>query len=157
MKEDEKVGEHVLKMIYMIERLEALDIKKHKSLQIDLILQSLPGSFSPFVKNSNCNEIAWNLVGLMNKLVTAQSQMKTPRVKESALVISSGSWRSKNKKKKSKKQTGPQSKDLKDKGKALIVPKSQKVNKDACLKFGELGYWARDCTILRGTLGSGTK
>ncbi|KAL6551246.1 hypothetical protein OROMI_021734 [Orobanche minor] len=26
-----------------------------------------------------------------------------------------------------------------------------KVKKDACLKCGELGHWARDCPILRGT------
>ncbi|KAL6557021.1 hypothetical protein OROHE_006897 [Orobanche hederae] len=145
MKEGEKVGEHVLKMISMIERLEALEFKMHESLQTDLILQSLPSSFLLFVINFNCNEIACNLAGLMNKLVTAQSQIKTPRVKESALVISYGSRRSNNKKKKTKKQTGSQGKDLRGKGKAPIVSKSKKVKKDACLKCGELGYWARDC------------
>ncbi|KAL6493333.1 hypothetical protein OROGR_033092 [Orobanche gracilis] len=151
MKEGEKVGDHVLKMISMIERLEALDFKIHESLQIDLILQSLPDFFSPFVMNFNCNEIACNLAGLMNKLVIAQSQMKTLRVKESALVISSGLRKSKNKKKKTKKRTGPQGKDLKAKGKAPMVPKSKKVKRDDCLKCGELGHWPRDCPILHGT------
>ncbi|KAL6509592.1 hypothetical protein OROGR_022902 [Orobanche gracilis] len=151
MKVGEKVGDHVLKMISMIERLEALDFKKHESLQTDLILQSLPDSFSPFVMNFNCNEIACNLAGLMNKLVIAQSQMKSLRVKESALLISSGPQKSKNKKKKTKKRTRPQGKDLKGKGKAPMVPKSKKVKKDACLKCGELGHWARDCRILHGT------
>ncbi|KAL6515736.1 hypothetical protein OROHE_018426 [Orobanche hederae] len=73
MKEGEKVGDHVLKMIFMIDRLEALDFRMHFSLQTDLILQSFRGSFSQFVMNFNCNEIACNLAGLINKLVTAQS------------------------------------------------------------------------------------
>ncbi|KAL6585872.1 hypothetical protein OROMI_002516 [Orobanche minor] len=157
MKEGERVRDHVLKMIHTIERLEARHFRMHESLQTGLILQSLPDSFSPFVMNFNCNEIACNLAGLMNKLVTAQSQMKTPQVKESALVISSRSRRSKYKKKKTKKQTSPHSKDFKGNGKALMVPKSKKVKKDVCLKGGELGHWARDCLILHGTSGSGTK
>ncbi|KAL6516472.1 hypothetical protein OROGR_019777 [Orobanche gracilis] len=145
MKESEKVGEH--KMISMIERLEALDFKMHESLQTDLILQSLPDSFSLFIINFNCNEIACNMAGLMNKLVTAQSQMKTTRVKESALVISSGPLRSKNKKKRNKKSAAPQGKDFKLKGKAPMVPKGNKVKKDECLKCGELGHWARNCRL----------
>ena len=66
MREGEKVGDHVLKMISRIERLEALDFRMHTSLQTDLILQSLPDSFSRFVMNFNCNEISCNLAGLMN-------------------------------------------------------------------------------------------
>ncbi|KAL6534094.1 hypothetical protein OROHE_013927 [Orobanche hederae] len=64
----------------------------------------------------------------------------------------------KNKKKRNKKKTAPQAKDLKAKGKAPMVPKSKgrKIHKDACLKCGELGHWARDCPILHGTSGSGT-
>ncbi|KAL6565405.1 hypothetical protein OROGR_002356 [Orobanche gracilis] len=150
MKESEKVGEHVLKMISMIERLEALDFRMHESLQAGLILQSLPDSFSPFVMNFNCNEIACNMAGLMNKLVIAQSQMKTTRVKDSALVISSGPQRSKNKKKKNKKPPVPQGKDFNSKGKARMVPKGNKVKKDECLKCGELGRWARNCPLLHG-------
>ncbi|KAL6580890.1 hypothetical protein OROMI_006813 [Orobanche minor] len=75
--------------------------------------------------------------------------MKTPRVKEYA-VVTFGSQKSKNKKKKTKKQTGPQSKDFKGKGKAPMVPKSKKVKNDTCLKCSELGHWARDYSILQG-------
>ncbi|KAL6521374.1 hypothetical protein OROGR_017943 [Orobanche gracilis] len=129
----------------------------HESLQTDLILQSLPDSFSPFVMNFNCNEIACNMAGLMNKLVTAQSQMKTTRVKESALVISPGPQRSKNKKKKNKKSVASQGKDFKSKGKAPMVPKGNEVMKDECLKCGELGHWAINCALLHGASGTGTK
>ena len=94
MKESEKIGDHVLKIISRIEKLEALEFTMNATLQTDLILQSLPDSFSQFVVNFNCNEIEYNLAGLMNKLVTAQSQMK-PKGKETALVIFSEPKKSK--------------------------------------------------------------
>ncbi|KAL6560212.1 hypothetical protein OROHE_006219 [Orobanche hederae] len=101
MNEGEKVGDHVLKMIFMIERLEALNFR----------------------------------MLLMNKLSTAQSQMKISRVKEAALVISSGPRRSNNKKKKNKKQLKPQAVVRKEKGKALMVLKASKAKPmDRCLK-----------------------
>ncbi|KAL6547443.1 hypothetical protein OROMI_023164 [Orobanche minor] len=132
----------------MIERLEALDFPMHASLQTDLILQSLPDSFSQFVVNFNCNEIACNLAGLMNKLTTAQSQMKT-KGKEAALVIYSGTWKSKNKKKKGKKQLSPKDRISKGKGKAPMVQKSKEAKKmDVCLNCGERGHWKRHCPNL---------
>ena len=67
MREGEKLGDHVLKMISRIERLEALDFTMNPHLQTDLILQSLPDSFFQFVMNFNCNEIECNLARLMNK------------------------------------------------------------------------------------------
>ncbi|XP_039131865.1 uncharacterized protein LOC120268606 [Dioscorea cayenensis subsp. rotundata] len=73
MSEGGEVGEHVLKMISMIERLEALDFSMDYNLQVDLILQSLPDSFSQFIVNFNMNEIECTLAGFLNKLVSTQS------------------------------------------------------------------------------------
>ncbi|XP_039128933.1 uncharacterized protein LOC120265086 [Dioscorea cayenensis subsp. rotundata] len=87
MSEGGEVGEHVLKMIPMIERLEALDFSMDLNLQIDLILQSLPDSFSQFIINFNINEIECTLAGLRNKLVSTQSQMKTKGKDVVALTI----------------------------------------------------------------------
>ena len=75
--------------------------------------------------NFNCNEIECNLAGLMNKLITGQSQLK-PKGKETALVITSGPRRAKNKKKKTKKQAGElgaQGGVDKEKGKAPVIRK----------------------------------
>ncbi|XP_039134207.1 uncharacterized protein LOC120271590 [Dioscorea cayenensis subsp. rotundata] len=88
MSEGGEVGEHVLKMISMIERLEALDFSMDYNLQVDLILQSLPDSFSQFIVNFNMNEIECTLAGLLNKLVSTQSQMKTKGKDAVALTIS---------------------------------------------------------------------
>ncbi|KAL6582728.1 hypothetical protein OROMI_004806 [Orobanche minor] len=153
MKEGEKVGDHVLKMISMIERLEVLNFYMDLSLQSDLILQSLPDSFMQFVMNFNCNEISYTLAGIMNKLVTAQSNMKT-KPRETAIVISSGPQRSKNKKKKTYKQYKPKKRVQKGKGKALKV---QKVGgpkpTDKCLVCYELAHWRRTCPKVNGAPG----
>ncbi|XP_039143941.1 uncharacterized protein LOC120281073 [Dioscorea cayenensis subsp. rotundata] len=77
MSEGGEVGEHVLKMISMIERLEALDFSMDYNLQVDLIFQSLLDSFSQFIVNFNMNDIECTLAGLLHKLVSTQLQMKT--------------------------------------------------------------------------------
>ncbi len=45
------VGDHVHKMIQLIEQLEHLDFNMDFQLQTDLIHQSLPNSFGNFVTN----------------------------------------------------------------------------------------------------------
>ncbi|XP_057999320.1 uncharacterized protein LOC131178379 [Hevea brasiliensis] len=49
--EGQDVGEHVHTLIQLIEQLEALDFSMDFSLQMDLILQSLPESFRSFITN----------------------------------------------------------------------------------------------------------
>ena len=51
MQEGSSVHEHVLKMIGYIEQLEQLGFCMDSELSIDLVLQSLPESFSQFVMN----------------------------------------------------------------------------------------------------------
>jgi gag-polypeptide of LTR copia-type len=57
MAEGTPVGTHVLKMIGYIESLEKLGFKLRKELATDVILQSLPESYSQFIINFNMNEI----------------------------------------------------------------------------------------------------
>lgn len=71
--EGNDVGEHVLKMIGWIERLESLDFYMDAELQNDLILQSLPPSFNAFIVNYNLNKAEMTLTELMNQLSTAQT------------------------------------------------------------------------------------
>ncbi|XP_039146833.1 uncharacterized protein LOC120284092 [Dioscorea cayenensis subsp. rotundata] len=99
MSESGEVKEHAPNMISMIERLEALESSMDYNSRVDLILQSLPDSFSQFIVNFNMNDIEYTLTGLLNKLVSAQSQMKTKGKDVVALAIST-SRPSKPKKKK---------------------------------------------------------
>ena len=147
MSEGEKVGDHVLKMISMIERLEALDFCMDADLQIDLILQSLPDSFSPFIVNFHLNDIVCTLAGLMNKLVTAQAQMNG-KGKATALVASHGPSKLKKKNKGKKGALQPKKGQFKGKGQVQAQqanPKKRRVSKDECLRCGQKGHWIKNC------------
>ncbi|KAK9174631.1 hypothetical protein WN944_029668 [Citrus x changshan-huyou] len=73
------VNEHVLKMIDYIEQLEALNFSMDRELAIDLILQSLPDSFSQFIMNFNMNKMECSLVELLKMLNTAETCIKKPK------------------------------------------------------------------------------
>ena len=49
MKSVELVCAHVQNMQRLIERLEKLDVKFDKNLAIDMVLDSLPDSYDPFI------------------------------------------------------------------------------------------------------------
>nr|XP_027100399.1 uncharacterized protein LOC113719387 [Coffea arabica] len=51
MAEGAPVAPHVLKIIGLIEKLAELGFKMDQELNVDLVLQSLPDSFSQFVMN----------------------------------------------------------------------------------------------------------
>ena len=75
MSEGASVQTHVLKMIEWIERLAVLEFKMDKDLSIDLILQSLPDSFSQFIINFHMNKIDVSLAELLNMLKTAEGTL----------------------------------------------------------------------------------
>jgi hypothetical protein len=76
MTEDAQVGSHVLKMIGYIERLETLGFVMEGELSMDLILQSLPESFSPFIMYFNMNNVEKIFSKLLNMLKTAEQYIK---------------------------------------------------------------------------------
>ncbi|XP_039118778.1 uncharacterized protein LOC120254817 [Dioscorea cayenensis subsp. rotundata] len=150
MSEGGEVGEHVLKMISMIERLEALDFSMDYNLQVNLILQSLPDSFSQFIVNFNMNNIECTLMGLLNKLVSTQSQMKTKGKDVVALTISTPRPLKPKKKNMAKKQYALAPKAVggvgKNKGKASTVRASESSKQGGkCFHGGEANHWKRDC------------
>ncbi|KAK8564636.1 hypothetical protein V6N12_058219 [Hibiscus sabdariffa] len=69
-------GAHVIKMMGYIQTLEKLGFSLKDELATDLILQSLPDSFKPFVLNFNMNEINKTLPQLLGMLRTAKGDMK---------------------------------------------------------------------------------
>ena len=61
---------HILKMIDLITRLGQLGFAMDGELSQDLILQSLPDSFSQFVINYHMNKLNISLSKLLNMLKT---------------------------------------------------------------------------------------
>ncbi|KAK8593513.1 hypothetical protein V6N12_045593 [Hibiscus sabdariffa] len=72
MNEGSPVGAHVIKMMGYIQMLEKLRFPLKDELATDVILQSLPDSFKPFVLNFNMNEINKTLPQLLDMLRTAE-------------------------------------------------------------------------------------
>ena len=139
MPEGSDVGTHVQRMIRLIEQLENLEFYMDFNLHLDLILQSLPESFSQFIVNFHMNKIECTLANLHNMLVTAQKAM-TSKGKEKLLVASTSGKTKKNKK--NKKNSVPKSSVgvSKKKGK-----KKQVADKGKCFHCGKDGHWKRNC------------
>ncbi|KAK8652101.1 hypothetical protein V6N13_061125 [Hibiscus sabdariffa] len=122
MTEGTPVGAHVIKMMGYVQTLEKLGFPLKNELATDLILQSLPGSFKPFVLNFNMNEINKTLPQLLGMLRTVESDMKKDRSKSILLVREA-----KGKGKKVAKSKG--SGKTKAKGKNVLKPKGA-ISKD---------------------------
>ncbi|KAK8547614.1 hypothetical protein V6N12_031748 [Hibiscus sabdariffa] len=80
------VGAHVIKMMGYIQTLEKLGFPLKDELATDVILQSLPDSFKPFVLNFNMNEINKTLPQLLGMLRTAKSDLKNNGSKSILMV-----------------------------------------------------------------------
>ena len=100
----DQVGPHVLKMIDLIEQLEKLECKIGKELSQDLILQSLPESFSQFIVNFNMNKMNCDLHEMLNMLIDYQNQISSEVKTGTVMVVGNSSKRKGKKKFKSKKK-----------------------------------------------------
>ena len=124
-------------MIGYIQRLETLGFIMDAELSVDLILQSLPESFSQFILNFNMNAMERTLSELKSMLFTAQEDMKTSK---SVMLVDATS---------SKKGKGKNKAKAKSKPKAQNVLKaSGGVSKDGkvvCFYCGKSGHWRRHC------------
>ncbi|XP_052193865.1 uncharacterized protein LOC127802198 [Diospyros lotus] len=88
MAEGASVREHMLKMIAYFEEAEVLGATIDAESQVDMVLETLPDSYSQFKLNYNMNKLEMNLVELMKELQAAEKIMK-PTSK--ALAIHSAS------------------------------------------------------------------
>ena len=138
MSEGSSVNDHVLKMINLIERLGQLGFNMDGELTQDLVLQSLPSSFSQFVVNFHMNKLDVSLAELHNMLKTAESNF--PSKKSSVLLIGEGSNPKKRKKNPSnKKKVG---------GKKPVPPKAEDPkSKAVCFHCNKVGHWKRNCKV----------
>lgn len=142
MEEGSSVLEHGLKMINYIAQLEKLGSVLDKDLATDLILQSLPDSFSQFVMNFYMNKLDCELTELVNMLTTAEKYIK--KENGSLLAISEPSttpegWE------KNKDQ-------LKAKGKINKGQFEKAKTKGRCFYCSKEGHWKRNCKDYLATL-----
>ncbi|KAL9451423.1 hypothetical protein AB3S75_013062 [Citrus x aurantiifolia] len=119
-------------MIDYIEQLEALNFSMDGELAIDLILQSLPDSFSQFIMNFNMNKMECSLAELLKMLNTAETCIKKPK---DVIAIEGPST-----KKGKKKKFQPKAKGGIKKGKA-----NKPNDKGKCFHCGKDGHWKRNC------------
>ena len=95
MREGQSVAQHAQKMYGYIERLQKLGYVMDNELYIDLILHSLPSTFSHFVMNFNINKLEVTVPELCNMLKTAQENLpETPR---STMVVAASKHKGKQK------------------------------------------------------------
>ncbi|KAL8101444.1 hypothetical protein AgCh_033368 [Apium graveolens] len=138
MSEGSSVNNHVLKMINLIERLGQLSFSMDGELSQDLVLQSLPSSFSQFVVNFHMNKLDVSLPELHNMLKTGESNF--PPKKSFVLLIGEGSNPTKRKRNPSKKKKVGE--------KTPVPPKAEDPkSKVVCFHCNKVGHWKRNCKV----------
>lgn len=144
MSDGSPVRPHVLKMIGCITRLEQLGWTMDQELSIDLILSSLPESYSQFVLNFNMNRLETTLSGLLKMLTTAEKTIV--KGKASIHLVSAKKGKQKKKKffKKDKYEKNFVSKTMKPTG-GVKKDKDKDMDKGACHHCGKVGHWRRNC------------
>ncbi|KAL0463268.1 UNVERIFIED_CONTAM: hypothetical protein Slati_0214400 [Sesamum latifolium] len=163
MAEGSSVQGHGVKMLSLVEKLEDLKIGVNNDTYIDVILQSLPPSYDPFIINFNMNGLEKSINELINMLV--QYEVTTKKSPPSVLIGEAstskakgkrdGRW--KRKKGKAKAKVVVATKDAMSapvapvgmgKGRRKMGTQQQSRTNDICAHCREKGHWKRDCPKL---------
>ncbi|GAV82868.1 LOW QUALITY PROTEIN: UBN2_2 domain-containing protein, partial [Cephalotus follicularis] len=137
------VNNHVLQMINAIEHLAALNIVQDVELSIDLMLHSLPPSYSGFITKFNMNKMKASLADLLNMLREAELNMQ----KGKAPIISVGPA--------NRLQQGVAAAPVINTEASTSVAKN--LEKGPCFHCGQMGYWKRNCPLYLQSIGKGMR
>ncbi|KAL0289498.1 UNVERIFIED_CONTAM: hypothetical protein Sradi_7072900 [Sesamum radiatum] len=88
MTEGSFVQSHGVKILFLVEKLEDLKVGLSNDTYIDVILQSLPPSYDPFIVNHNMNRLEKSIHELINMLVQYEA---TTRKSEPAVLVGEAS------------------------------------------------------------------
>ena len=120
--EGSPVGPHVLKMIGYIERLGNLGFVMDNDLYVDLVLSSLPPSFSNFIVNFNMNNMEKMLPELLAMVRQAEKDMRKGKSSQVLMVNQKGKGKGKAKAQSPKARPKPKVKGNGPSKKARIEP-----------------------------------
>ncbi|XP_042484620.1 uncharacterized protein LOC122064899 [Macadamia integrifolia] len=140
------VIDHVMKIQNIFEKLESLDTSFTLKYKRNVILNSLPSTYSSFICNFNMNKLDVELTELGNMLQKAEKAQKKEKGEVSAAEVKSST--SKNKWKKKKKAN--KSKTLK--GKSGKIQKKKEEPKGTYFFCKKEGHWKRNCCAYLATL-----
>ncbi|KAJ1275292.1 hypothetical protein BS78_05G125000 [Paspalum vaginatum] len=129
----------------MIGHIEAFDrlgfeLELKLELMTDVILQSLPPSFEPFVMNYHMNNLNKTLTELHGMLKTAEDSIK--KTLTHVMMVQRDS---KNRKRKGKDKGKGKTEDRIQKPKPDATPKAGPSPSNKCFLWGDSGHWSRNC------------
>ncbi|XP_031278226.1 uncharacterized protein LOC116136694 [Pistacia vera] len=138
LKEGVLLEEHVMKMINIMGQLHAMKIEMPDTLKVDLVLQSLPSSFTPFINNYHLNRFERKLLDLLNEIQQFYDQERKGKRQEVVSMASSSKTKKKKPMKSQKKlETKPRGKGFKKKA----TPQAKKSKENGqCFWCKESGH-----------------
>ncbi|KAL0449084.1 UNVERIFIED_CONTAM: hypothetical protein Slati_1464800 [Sesamum latifolium] len=155
MAEESSVQSHGVKMLSLVEKLEDLKAGLENDTYIDVILQSLPPSYDPFIVNYNMNELEKSIHELINMLV--QYEATTHKCEPAVLVGEAstseakgkraGNWKRKKGKRKAVVATASAGAALAaptEKGKGKVGGSQRLMANDVCMHCQGKGHWKRE-------------
>ncbi|KAL0455145.1 UNVERIFIED_CONTAM: hypothetical protein Slati_0853700, partial [Sesamum latifolium] len=156
--EGSSVQSHAVKMLSLVEKLEELKAGLNNDTYIDVILQSLPPFYDPFIVNYNMNGLEKSIHELTNMLVqyevTIHKFEPTVLVGETSTSKAKGKGARRWKRKKSKgtvvtatASTGG-AHAARRKGQREGWGSQRSKANDVCMHCQEKGHWKRECPQL---------
>ncbi|KAL0448510.1 UNVERIFIED_CONTAM: hypothetical protein Slati_1407400 [Sesamum latifolium] len=159
MAEGSSMQSHGVKMLSLVEKLEDLKVGLENDTYIDVILQSLPPSYDPFIVNYNMNRLEKCIRELINMLVQYEA---TTHKSEPVVLVGeastskakgkrAGRWKRKKGKGKAVVATasaGGAPATPTQKGKGKVGGSQRSRANDVCMHCQEKGHWKRECPQL---------
>ncbi|KAL0448749.1 UNVERIFIED_CONTAM: hypothetical protein Slati_1431300 [Sesamum latifolium] len=164
MAEGSSVQSHGVKMLSLVEKLEDLKAGLNNDTYIDVILQSLPQSYDPFIVNYNMNGLEKSIHELINMLV--QYEATTHKFEPSVLVGEASTSKAKGKgairwkRKKGRERCQGHCKHRRcsccpnGKGQRKGWGSQRSKANDVCMHCQEKGHWKRECPQLLSNPGT---
>ncbi|KAL0293840.1 UNVERIFIED_CONTAM: hypothetical protein Sradi_6917100, partial [Sesamum radiatum] len=133
MTEGSSVHSHGVKMLSLVEKLEDLKAGLDNDTYIDVILQSLPPSYDPFIVNYNMNGLEKSIHELINMLGARRWKRKKGKGTAVTATASTG---------------GAPPAAPTGKGKGKVGGSQRSKANDVCIHCHGKGHWKRECPQL---------